>query len=57
MNITGMLYGSQLLKIAGFPTPDILGPDASEEQIKAMLEAHGEVFIKPVFMGGVGKKG
>jgi succinyl-CoA synthetase beta subunit len=57
MQVTGMLYGSKLLQLAGFPVPDVLGPDASEEQIKAMLERHGELFVKPVFKGGVGKKG
>jgi hypothetical protein len=57
MQITGMLHGAKLLQLAGFPTSEVLGPDASEEQIKAMLDAHGEVFIKPVFKGGVGKKG
>lgn len=57
MQITGMLHGSRLLQLAGFPVPEILGPDASEEDIKALLEKHHEVFIKPVFKGGVGKKG
>src|SRR6185295_10601340 len=32
-------------------------PDASEEEIKALIDRHGSVFIKPVFKGGVGKKG
>jgi succinyl-CoA synthetase beta subunit len=57
MQVTGMLHGAPLLKLAGFPVPEVLGPDASEEQIKAMLDRHGELFIKPVFKGGVGKKG
>src|SRR5512144_3395032 len=57
MNITGMLHGARLLELAGFPTPDILGPDAGESQIKALIAKHGQVFIKPVFKGGVGKKG
>ena len=57
MQITGMLHGAKLLQLVGFPTPEILGPDASEEQIKALLDKHGELFVKPVFRGGVGKKG
>ena len=57
MNITGMLHGARLLKSAGFPTPEILGPDAGESQIKALIAKHGQVFVKPVFKGGVGKKG
>jgi succinyl-CoA synthetase beta subunit len=52
-----MLYGARLLKFVGFPTSDVLGPDASEEAIKALIDNHGEIFIKPVFKGGVGKKG
>ena len=57
MQITGMLHGARLLQLVGFPTPEILGPDASEEQIKALLDKQGELFVKPVFRGGVGKKG
>ena len=49
MNITGMLHGARLLKSAGFPTPEILGPDAGESQIKALIAKHGQVFVKPVF--------
>lgn len=57
MEITGMLFGSQLLKLVGFPTSEIRGPDASDDEIKALIERHGEIFVKPVFKGGVGKKG
>ena len=57
MQVTGMLYGAKLLEFAGFPTAEVLGPDASEEEIKALIERHGSVFVKPVFKGGVGKKG
>ena len=57
MQVTGMLYGAKLLEFAGFPTAEVLGPDASEEQIKALIDKHGSVFVKPVFKGGVGKKG
>jgi succinyl-CoA synthetase beta subunit len=57
MNITGMLHGSRLLNYVGFPTSEVLGPEASEDEIKGMIERHGSVFIKPLFKGGVGKKG
>jgi len=57
MQITGMLYGAQLLGFAGFPATEVLGPAASEEEIKAMIDKYGLVFIKPVFKGGIGKKG
>lgn len=57
MLVTGMLHGSRLLRHVGFPTPEILGPDASEADIQAMIGRHGMLFVKPVFKGGVGKKG
>ncbi|MBS0293678.1 MAG: carboxylate--amine ligase [Proteobacteria bacterium] len=57
MQITGMLHGARLLEFAGFPTTEVLGPSASEEEIKAMLDKHGLLFVKPVFKGGIGKKG
>src|SRR6202047_4958071 len=57
MEVTGMLYGAKLLQFAGYPSAEVLGPDASEEDIKALIEKHGSVFVKPVFKGGVGKKG
>ena len=52
-----MLYGAKLLQFVGFPTSEVLGPSASEEEIKALIDRCGSVFVKPVFKGGVGKKG
>src|SRR5690349_24820423 len=57
MQVTGMLYGSRLLKFVSFQSSEVLSADASEDEIKAMIERHGAVFIKPVFKGGIGKKG
>jgi succinyl-CoA synthetase beta subunit len=57
MQITGMLQGARLLNFVGFPATEVLGPDASEEEIKALIDRHGQIFIKPVFKGGIGKKG
>jgi succinyl-CoA synthetase beta subunit len=57
MQITGMLYGAKLLRFVGFPSAEVLGADASEEEIGTLIERHGQVFVKPVFKGGVGKKG
>jgi len=57
MQVTGMLYGAKMLQFVGFPTAEVLGPDASEEDIKALIDKYGMIFIKPVFKGGVGKKG
>ena len=57
MQVTGMLHGARMLQFVGFPTTEVLGPSASEEEIRALIDRHGMVFIKPVFKGGVGKKG
>jgi len=57
MQVNGMLHGAKLLRHVGFPTSEVLGPDATEDQIRALIERHGLVFVKPVFRGGVGKKG
>jgi len=38
MQVTGMLYGAKLLQFAGFPTAEVLGPDASEEEIKRLIK-------------------
>jgi succinyl-CoA synthetase beta subunit len=57
MQITGMLQGARLLEFAGFPASEVLGPGASEEEIKALIDRHGLIFVKPVFKGGIGKKG
>ena len=57
MQITGMLYGAKLLNLVDFPTPQVLGPEASEHEIKELIAKSGEIFVKPIFRGGVGKKG
>src|SRR5205809_3702418 len=57
MNVTGMLHGSRLLAHVDFPTSEVLGPDATEDQIQALIDRHKLIFIKPLFKGGVGKKG
>ncbi len=57
MQITGMLYGAKLLEHVGFPAAEVLGPDASEAAIRDLIRRHGTIFVKPLFKGGVGKKG
>jgi succinyl-CoA synthetase beta subunit len=57
MQITGMLYGARLLELVDFPIAEVLGPDATEDQIQDLIKRHGQVFVKPLFKGGVGKKG
>src|SRR5258705_11873872 len=52
-----MLYGSRLLGHVDFPTYEVLGPGASEDQIQDLIDRHKLIFIKPLFKGGVGKKG
>ena len=52
-----MLHGARLLQFVGFPTTEVLGPAASEAEVKDLIDRHGVVFIKPVFKGGIGKKG
>ena len=57
MQLSGMLHGERLLRFVNFPTPEVLGPEATEAEIKAMLDRHGMVFVKPIFKGAIGKKG
>src|SRR4030095_1149822 len=57
MQLTGMLHGSKLLQFVDFPSAEVLGAEAGEDEIKALIERRGSVFVKPVFKGGVGKKG
>jgi len=57
MQLTGMLHGSKLLEFVDYPAAKVLGPEATEDEIGALIEKHGSVFVKPIFKGGVGKKG
>ena len=57
MQISGMLWGARLLHHVDYPTSEVLGPEASGEQIKDLIDRYGSVLIKPVFKGGIGKKG
>jgi len=57
MQITGMKYGAQILSLAEFPTPQILDSNTTLEQVESLINKRGKVVVKPVFNGGVGKKG
>lgn len=57
MQITGLLWGGKLLERVEYPTAEVLGPEASVDEIKDLIKRKGQVFIKPIFKGGVGKKG
>jgi succinyl-CoA synthetase beta subunit len=57
MQITGMHWGGKLLKYVGFPTAEVLGPRATAEDIRGLIDRWERILVKPVFKGGVGKKG
>ncbi len=57
MQLTGLHWGQKLLKRVEFPVAEVLGPEASVDEIKDLIKRCGLVFIKPIFKGGVGKKG
>lgn len=57
MQLTGLLWGGKLLEMVEFPIAEVLGPEASVDDIKDLIARKGQVFIKPIFKGGVGKKG
>jgi hypothetical protein len=39
MQLSGMLYGSKLLRFVGFPSSEVLGPEATEREIGALHAA------------------
>ena len=57
MQITGMRWGAKLLKYVNFPTATVLGAEASANAIQEVIDQFGGVLVKPVFKGGIGKKG
>ena len=57
MQLTGLLWGGKLLDRVEYPRAEVLGPEASVDEIKDLIKRAGQVFIKPIFKGGVGKKG
>lgn len=58
MQVTGLKYGGNLLRLVEFPTAQVLNSDATHGEINALIESHGgKCIVKPVFLGGVGKKG
>lgn len=57
MQVSGLLHGARLLDIVDFPHAKVLGPGAMDEEVQDLIAECGEVFVKPVFKGGIGKKG
>lgn len=57
MQLSGMLWGSRILKFVDFPSAEVLGPNATDDQIRDLIKRWGTILIKPIFKGAVGKKG
>lgn len=57
MQLSGLRFGSRLLSLVDFPFAESLGANATDDEIQAFLDRHGKVVVKPVFYGGVGRKG
>ncbi len=57
MQLSGLRFGSRLLSLVDFPFAETLGPNATNDEIQAFLDRHGKIVVKPIFHGGVGKKG
>jgi succinyl-CoA synthetase beta subunit len=57
VQLSGLRFGSRLLSLVDFPFAETLGPNATNDEIQAFLDRHGKAVVKPVFYGGVGKKG
>ena len=57
MQLTGLLWGHKLLKRVEFPSAEVLGPEASTDEIKDLIKRSKKILVKPIFKGGVGKKG
>jgi succinyl-CoA synthetase beta subunit len=57
MQLSGLRHGQRLLTLVDFPFAEILGGNATDDELQRFLEKHRRVVVKPVFHGGVGKKG
>ncbi|MDZ7723251.1 MAG: ATP citrate lyase citrate-binding domain-containing protein [candidate division KSB1 bacterium] len=57
MQITGLYYGSKLLKLVEFPVVKCIGSGVVMDEIQKMLDTSGKLVVKPIFFGGVGRKG
>lgn len=57
MQLTGLRFGSRLLSLADFPFAEVLPSSATDDELQRMLDRHGKIVVKPLFYGGVGKKG
>jgi succinyl-CoA synthetase beta subunit len=55
--LTALLHGAPLLRHVDFPNSEVLGSDATDDEIAALIKRHGLIIVMPLFKGGVGKKG
>ena len=49
MQITGMKYGEPILKLSGFPVPEVLNANATLNEIEQLIKKRGKCVVKPVF--------
>lgn len=57
MQIAGLKYGARLLELVEFPVAKSLEGNATLDELQQLLDEFGKLVVKPVFSGGVGKKG
>ena len=57
MQIAGLKYGAKLLELVDFPVARSLEADATLDELQQLMDRVGKMVVKPVFSGGVGKKG
>ena len=57
MQLSGLKYGAQLLRLVDFSRPAFATGGASSGDLQRMLDKYGKLVIKPVFHEAVGKKG
>lgn len=57
MQISGLRYGAGMMKLVEFPVADYKVGSANKEELQSMLDKYNKLVIKPLFSGGVGKKG
>jgi succinyl-CoA synthetase beta subunit len=57
MQLSGLRYGAKLLQLVEFPVAEFLTGSATNEELQLMLDKYKKLVVKPIFNGGVGKKG
>ncbi len=57
MQIAGLKHGARLLELVDFPVAKSLDGDAGMDALQNLLDQSKKLVVKPIFSGGVGKKG